>query len=110
MDSNFVIKEIDKYSYLSIETYVNNDYFLYGVIKLKLDVPKGEKWKTPYEIGYYDSLSVEVLSVANDTIMNGIEIDKCYVYDFKYNKASAGEDYMDFRLYFDPKRKVTIRK
>jgi hypothetical protein len=42
--------------------------------------------------------------------MNGIKIDKCYIYDLKYNPASAGEDYMDYRLYFDPERKVTIRK
>ena len=110
LDSNFLINEIDKYSNLTKESSVNNDYFLYGVVKLKLNAKKGEKWKTQYEIDYHDSLSVEVLNIEVDTIINGIKIDKCYVYDLKYNKISAGEDYIDFKLYFDPKRKVTIRK
>lgn len=110
LDSNFLIEEIDKYDYLSKEFYMNNYYFLYGIIKLKLNAQKGEEWKTQYEIDYQDSISVIVLNIAVDTTMNGIKIDKCYVYDLKYNKASAGEDYMDFRLFFDPERKITIRK
>ncbi len=110
LDSNFLIKDISHYSYLSKEPYSNNDYLLYGIVRLKLDAQKDEKWKTQYEKDYHDSLTVQVLNIAIDTVMNGIKIDKCYIYDLKYNPASAGEDYMDYRLYFDPERKVTIRK
>lgn len=109
LDSNFRIKNIDKYNHLSKEPYENNDYFLDGVLKLRLDAKKGEEWKTKYENDYYDSLTVSVLDVIIDTTIVGIEINECYVYDLKYNRT-AGEDYMDYRLYFDPKRKVTLRK
>ena len=110
LDSNFVINDISNYDHLTKEYYDHNSYFLYGVLKLKIDAFKGEEWKTQYDIGYFDSLTVKVLDIYFDTIIYEFNTSKCYLLDFNYDKRTAGEDFLDFRIYFDTNRKIAIKK
>ncbi len=94
-----------------VKEYFNFDYqYLYGIIKLKTRAIKGESWRSLYKTNYNDSLIVTVLDIISDTVINGIKIKQCYVYDFKYNPLTVGEDYLDYRIFFDPERRISIKK
>ena len=63
-----------------------------------------------YEENYYDSLDVTIVSISYDTLINGIEVNKCILYEMKYNDITRKDDYLDYRLYFDIQRKVPLKK
>lgn len=99
-----------QYEYLTRDDFDSEKILLKGLIELRYNVEKGAVWKSIYHPNYIDSLSVEVVDILKDTVFNGFRVRKCYVYELKHNPLTAGEDYQDYRIFFDPYRKVVLKK
>ncbi len=106
INSDILFKKPD---FVDYSTYTCDEYKLYDVILLKLNSNIGDTWRSPFEKGYYDSLSVTLEHVFQDTILNNINVQKCNVYKVEYDKHSF-IDSRDFRIFFDTKDYYVIRK
>lgn len=98
-----------KSNFQTLEHFNEATYFLYGAIQLKENKKYlGTTWRSPRDDNYYDSLSVSLVNVI-DTIFSDVRFKDCFVYDIKYDRNS-GEDFLDFKIYFDFEKKALLKK
>lgn len=93
-----------------LERRSSEAFYLSNLLELRSIINKGSSWKSLYDTDFLDSLEISVFDIVSDTLIGDIPVRKCIIYKMRHDGYSAGEDYLDFKLFFDADNFIPLKK
>lgn len=93
-----------------LERISSEAFYLSNLLELRTIKNKGSSWKSLYDTSFLDSLEISIFDIVSDTLIGDIPVRKCMIYKMRHDGYSAGEDYLDFNLFFDADNFIPLKK